>query len=81
MAQELVLRSISSFLGKGSNCIVTRRTLFRQHDGNDRLAVVSRSAEGLEPDQRRRVVAVVVADVDPEAHFRAAGARPTGGSR
>jgi hypothetical protein len=70
MAQELVLRSNSSFLRKGSDCIVTRGTFIREHDGDARRAVVARPAEGLEPDQRRRPPLVVVADVDAEADFR-----------
>jgi hypothetical protein len=68
MAQELVLRSNSSFLRKESICVVTRRTLIGQHDGNDGLAVVPRAADGLEADQRRRSLAVVVADVQGEGH-------------
>jgi len=44
-----------------------RRSIFpRHHDREARRAVVRRSAHGLEPDQGRRAVAVVVADVDAE---------------
>jgi hypothetical protein len=53
MAQELVLRSNSSFLRKGSTCVVTRRTLVRQHDGYARRPVIAWVAHGLEADERR----------------------------
>jgi hypothetical protein len=78
MAQELVLRSNSSFLRKGSTCVVTRRTLVRQQDGDDLLAVIARTAQGLEAHQRRGALAVVVADVNGEADFPAPLAPPDG---
>src|SRR3954452_10138852 len=74
MAQELVLRSNSSFLCKESTCAVTRRTFVGHHHGNARPAVIVRPTESLEPDQRRRSLPVVVADVDADADFRAGGA-------
>jgi hypothetical protein len=44
--------------------------------GNDRLALVAGAADNLEPDQRRRPLAVVVANVEgePSARGRPAGA-------
>ena len=50
----------------------TRSVLLGKHDGNDRLAVVSRPAHGLEPHQRWRSLPVVVADVNRERQDRPA---------
>jgi len=51
MAQELVLRSNSSFLRKDSTCVVTRRTLVGQHDRDDRPALVAGAAPVAEAHQ------------------------------
>jgi len=74
MAQELLLRSNSSFLRKGSTCVVTRRTLIRQQDGYARRAAIAWATHGLEADQGRDALPVVVADVDGEVYFRGAAA-------
>ena len=79
MALELVLRSNSSFLRKESICVVTRRTLVGHHHGDNRLALVPRAADRLEPDPRRRPLAVVVADV-PGEREDAAAFLPGGGT-
>jgi hypothetical protein len=50
-----------------------------EHDGDNRLAVVPGAAEGLEPDQGRRALPVVVAEVDAELDLRAVAS--TGGER
>jgi hypothetical protein len=46
------------------------RKWFTCHYGNDGRAAVAGPADRLRPDQRRRSLAVVVADVDAEADFR-----------
>src|SRR5262249_36485348 len=48
--------------------------LTEQHQGKDGLAAVAGAGEGLEPDQRRNVLAVAVADVDGEANLVALAA-------
>src|SRR5690349_12035752 len=42
--------------------------LFRPHDGQDGFSVVPGAADGLEADERRGSLAVVVADVQGEQH-------------
>src|SRR5262245_2303001 len=42
--------------------------LIRPHDDQDRLAAVLGAAQGFEADERRRSLAVVVADVQGEQH-------------
>src|SRR5690242_12507222 len=71
MAQELSSRSNSSFLRKGSICLVTRRTLVGEHDGNDGLPLVPRPTHRLEPDEGWDALPVVVPDVDAEADHEA----------
>src|SRR6516225_9888310 len=55
-----------------------RSDLFGHQDRDNRLALVAGAAQRLEAHQGRRPLAVVVADVDAEAHLRPAVA-PTDG--
>src|SRR5262245_38321896 len=46
--------------------------LIPEHDGDARRAVIVWAADCLEPNQRRRSILVVVADMDGEANLRSA---------
>jgi hypothetical protein len=51
------------------------------YDGDNRLAVIAGAAHGFEPDQRRRALTVVVADVDGKADLAGNAFAPAGGKR
>jgi hypothetical protein len=55
---------------------VALSVFLRDHDRDARRAVIARPAEGLEPDQRRGALPVVVADMDAEAQLAGGVALP-----
>src|SRR5262249_24819867 len=69
--------------GRTSKSVRVARPASRagQQEGKDRLRFVARTTQGLEANARRRALAVGVADVDADAHFRPASSScrwPTG---
>jgi hypothetical protein len=56
-------------VGAPAGGAIGRSVLLGHHDREDRLALVARAAQGLQPDQRRGVLPVVVADMQGEAQF------------